>query len=81
MSESELVPAREALTTPRFRSRGKSEHSGRERRRMPRPRLAEIKRGAKLKLMPPIVVTGAVRMIEFVPSISVTSSTRASAHI
>ena len=50
MSESELVPAREALTTPRFRSRGKSEHSGRERRRMPRPRLAEIKRGAKLKL-------------------------------
>jgi Undecaprenyl-phosphate glucose phosphotransferase len=65
MSESEVVPARKALTTPRFRSGGKSEHRSHERRRMPRPRLAEIKRGANLNLIPPIVVTGAVRMIEF----------------
>jgi Undecaprenyl-phosphate glucose phosphotransferase len=65
MSESEVVPAREALTTPRFRSGGKSEPRRHERRRTPRPRLAEIRRGAKLNLFPPIVVTGAVRMIEF----------------
>jgi Undecaprenyl-phosphate glucose phosphotransferase len=64
MSESEVVPAREALTTPRFRG-GKSEPRRQERRRTPRPRLAEIRRGAKLNLFPPIVVTGAVRMIEF----------------
>jgi Undecaprenyl-phosphate glucose phosphotransferase len=64
MSESEVVPTREALTTPRFRN-GKSEPRRHERRRTPRPRLAEIRRGAKLNLFPPIVVTGAVRMIEF----------------
>ncbi len=36
-----------------------------ERRRAPRPRLAEIRRGAKLNLLPPSVVTGSVRIIEF----------------
>jgi Undecaprenyl-phosphate glucose phosphotransferase len=65
MSESEIVSAREALTTPRFRSGGKSERRLQERRRAPRPRLAEIRRGAKLNLLPPNVVTGAVRMVEF----------------
>jgi hypothetical protein len=36
-----------------------------ERRRSPRSRLAEIRQGANLKLLPPVVVTGAVRVIEF----------------
>ena len=36
-----------------------------ERRRVPRPRLAEIRQGAKRNLLPPVVVTGAVRAIEF----------------
>ena len=36
-----------------------------ERRRAPRPRLAEIRRGANLNLLPPSVVTGSVRIIEF----------------
>jgi len=36
-----------------------------ERRRHPRPRLAEIRRGATLNLLPPSVVTGSVRIIEF----------------
>lgn len=65
MSESEIVSAREALTAPRFRSGGKSERRVHERRRAPRPRLAEIRRGAKLNLLPPNVVAGAVRMVEF----------------
>ncbi len=49
----------------RSRGRPKSESKFVERRRAPRPPLAEIRLGANLKLMPPIVVTGAVRMIEF----------------
>jgi len=36
-----------------------------DRRRTPRPPLAEIKRGGKLNLFPPNVVTGAVRAVEF----------------
>jgi Undecaprenyl-phosphate glucose phosphotransferase len=36
-----------------------------ERRRTPRPRLAEIRQGANRKLLPPAVVTGAVRAVEF----------------
>lgn len=36
-----------------------------ERRKRPRPRLAEIRRGGELNLLPPNVVTGAARMVEF----------------
>jgi Undecaprenyl-phosphate glucose phosphotransferase len=63
MSESEAIPAKEALA--RGSRRLKSGVTLPERRRSPRPRLAEIRRGAKLNLLSSIVVTGAVRMIEF----------------
>ncbi len=53
------------LIPPRSRGRAKSEAGFHERRRAPRPRLAEIRRGASLNLLPPIVVTGALRMVEF----------------
>lgn len=36
-----------------------------DRRRTPRPPLAEIRRGGKLNLLPPTVVSGAVRIVEF----------------
>jgi FlaA1/EpsC-like NDP-sugar epimerase len=59
------VAGRGALISPRSRGRGKTRSAFPERRRSPRPRLAEIRRGASLELLPPNVVTGAVRMIEF----------------
>ena len=64
MSDSDVVSARE-LIAPRARSGAKTSAGFKERRRAPRPKLAEIRRGANLNLLPPIVVTGAVRMIEF----------------
>ena len=65
MSDSEVVTGRGAAVSLRTRGRGKARARFPERRRSPRPRLAEIRRGASLKHMPPMVVTGAVRMIEF----------------
>lgn len=65
MSDSEVVPVRRALISPRVRPDEKSAAGFRERRRVPRPPLAEIRRGANLNLLPPIVVTGAVRATEF----------------
>jgi Undecaprenyl-phosphate glucose phosphotransferase len=65
MSESEVLSARQALVSPRSRGAATSRAGFQERRRAPRPRLAEIRRGAKLNLLPPIVITGAVRAIEF----------------
>jgi Undecaprenyl-phosphate glucose phosphotransferase len=65
MSDSEVVAGRKASVRLRTRGRGKTRAHFPERRRSPRPRLAEIRRGASLTLMPPMVVTGAVRMIEF----------------
>jgi Undecaprenyl-phosphate glucose phosphotransferase len=64
MSDSEIMPVRRALIAPRVRSKGKARSQFHERRLVPRPPLAEIRRGANLNLLPPIVVTGAVRMIE-----------------
>ncbi|MEZ5829099.1 MAG: undecaprenyl-phosphate glucose phosphotransferase [Hyphomicrobiales bacterium] len=64
MNKTEAIPAREALT-PARPSTNKPTRSFPERRRTPRPPLAEIRRGGKLNLLPPIVVTGAVRMVEF----------------
>src|SRR3990172_3873653 len=65
MSDSEVVAARDALISQRSRGRAKSESGFHERRRAPRPRLAEIRRGASLNLLPPIVVTGVLRVVEF----------------
>ena len=65
MSDSEVVTGRGAAVSLRTRGRGKARARFPERRRSPRPRLAEIRRGASLNHMPPMVVTGAVRMIEF----------------
>ncbi|WP_083239511.1 undecaprenyl-phosphate glucose phosphotransferase [Methyloceanibacter superfactus] len=59
------LDAREALVPPNPRDRKKAGLAFPDRRRTPRPPLAEIRRGGKLNLLPPIVVTGAVRMIEF----------------
>ncbi len=53
------------VIAPRSHSRIGSEARFNERRRSPRPPLAEIRRGANLNLLPPVVVTGAVRTIEF----------------
>jgi len=64
MSDSEGVAARKGLIPLRLQG-AKSRTGLRERRRSPRPRLAEIRRGANLNLLPPTVVTGAVRVIEF----------------
>jgi hypothetical protein len=36
-----------------------------DRRKAPRPPLAEIRRGGTLNLLPPVVVSGAVRTAEF----------------
>jgi Undecaprenyl-phosphate glucose phosphotransferase len=58
------VVARSRVRKP-SRVRTTSSTPLRERRRTPRPRLAEIRVGARFNLVPPIVVTGAVRMIEF----------------
>jgi Undecaprenyl-phosphate glucose phosphotransferase len=60
---SEEVASQAILARTRGRSKG--EAGFRERRRSPRPPLAEIRRGANLNLLPPSVVTGAVRMLEF----------------
>ena len=65
MSDSEVVAGRGAAVTLRTRGRGKARTRFPERRRSLRPRLAEIRRGANLDLLPPMVVTGAIRAIEF----------------
>jgi Undecaprenyl-phosphate glucose phosphotransferase len=66
MSDEALARGVVARSRARKPSRGSttSGTSFRERRRTPRPRLAEIRVGARFNLLPPIVVTGAVRMIE-----------------
>jgi hypothetical protein len=57
--------SRSRARTKPSRGRTTSDAPLREQRRTPRPRLAEIRVGARFNLLPPIVVTGAVRMIEF----------------
>ena len=52
-------------TKPKPRGSTNSNVTFLERRRAPRPRLAEIRRGASLNLLPPSVVAGSVRIIEF----------------
>src|SRR4026207_2335780 len=45
------------------RPRGKTPFK--ERRKAPRPKLAEIRRGAELNLLPPSMLIGAARLAEF----------------
>lgn len=47
------------------RGRRESKLAFPDRRRTPRPPLAEIRRGGKLNLLPPTVVSGVVRIVEF----------------
>ena len=64
MSETEVISARDGASF-RTRGRAKGRPPSAERRGRPRPRLAEIKQGGSLNLLPPIVVAGFVRTIEF----------------
>ncbi len=65
MIELEIVPLRDALVPPASQARTQAATAFRERRRQPRPKLAEIRRGADLNLLPPTVMIGAARMAEF----------------
>jgi Undecaprenyl-phosphate glucose phosphotransferase len=65
MSDIEAMRAREALIARRTRAGARPGLVLPERRKHPRPKLAEIRRGGALNLIPPIVVTGAVRIVEF----------------
>jgi Undecaprenyl-phosphate glucose phosphotransferase len=65
MREGEAVQARAPSGSRRGRSSAKSNVPVVERRRVPRPKLAEIRRGANLNLLPPSVIAGSVRFIEF----------------
>ncbi len=59
------VPRRDALIPAQPETGTEAPPKFRERRRSPRPRLAEIRRGAEFNLLPPTVVTGAARIAEF----------------
>jgi Undecaprenyl-phosphate glucose phosphotransferase len=65
MIEAEVVTVRDEVVSGRDSSRAKTRSAFKERRRSPRPRLAEIRQGANLRLLPPTVVTGAARIAEF----------------
>ena len=65
MTKTDAIGRREAIVNPRTRAQTKPNLPFPDRRRTPRPPLAEIRRGGKLNLLPPLVVTGAVRMVEF----------------
>ena len=64
MNKTDAIRPRGALVSPGPHDRRK-DLAFPDRRRTPRPPLAEIRRGGKLNLLPPIVVTGAVRTVEF----------------
>ncbi len=65
MNKTDAIRPRGALVSPGSRDRRKPDLAFPDRRRTPRPPLAEIRRGGKLNLLPPIVVSGAVRTVEF----------------
>jgi hypothetical protein len=64
MSETETISARNGVSL-RPRGRTKGRQTDLERRERPRPPLAEIRRGGSLNLLPPVVVAGFVRTMEF----------------
>ena len=59
------APRRDALIPAQPETGTEARPKFRERRRSPRPLLAEIRRGAEFNLLPPTVVTGAARIAEF----------------
>ena len=59
------APSGHAAVAAECKTGTRGEAKFRERRGSPRPRLAEIRRGGELNLMPPIVVMGAARVAEF----------------
>jgi len=65
MNKTDAIRPRGALVSPGSRDRRKPDLAFPDRRRTPRPPLAEIRRGGRLNLLPPIVVSGAVRTVEF----------------
>jgi Undecaprenyl-phosphate glucose phosphotransferase len=69
MREGETAPpglsARSSSASHNVKRRAKSDAPFVERRRVPRPPLAEIRRGGEVNLMPPSVVAGSVRIVEF----------------
>jgi Undecaprenyl-phosphate glucose phosphotransferase len=65
MIEAEFITVRDEAVSGRDSSRAKTRSPFKERRRSPRPRLAEIRQGGTLRLLPPTVVTGAARIAEF----------------
>ncbi|ODR94152.1 undecaprenyl-phosphate glucose phosphotransferase [Methyloceanibacter stevinii] len=62
---SELDAAAQKRTADRRGQQGGNEAPFPDRRKAPRPPLAEIRRGGTLRLMPPVVVSGVVRVVEF----------------
>jgi len=65
MNKTDAIEPQQALVNPPARKRGRPPLPFPDRRRAPRPPLAEIRRGGKLNLLPPVVVSGAVRIAEF----------------
>ena len=66
MVEADVAtPGSAAVSARDDSSRAGTRAKFKERRRSPRPRLAEIRQGANLNLLPPTVVAGAVRITEF----------------
>lgn len=65
MNKPDTIAPGQALVKPPTQGRGRSPLPFPDRRQSPRPPLAEIRRGGKLNLLPPVVVTGAVRIAEF----------------
>jgi len=65
MTKPDGSEPQQALVNPPARDRGGRMPPFPDRRRKPRPPLAEIRRGGKLNLLPPVMVSGAVRTAEF----------------
>ena len=65
MTKPDGSEPQQALVHPPARDRDGRMPPFPDRRRNPRPPLAEIRRGGKLNLLPPVMVSGAVRTAEF----------------
>ncbi|HZP08501.1 undecaprenyl-phosphate glucose phosphotransferase [Methyloceanibacter sp.] len=61
----QALSARASSSSHKVKRSAKSHAPFVERRRAPRPPLAEIRRGGEVNLMPPSVVAGSVRIVEF----------------
>ena len=65
MNKTDAIEPRQALVKPPAHDQRRPSLPFPDRRRNPRPPLAEIRRGGKLNLLPPVIVSGAVRVAEF----------------